>query len=509
MNAIERKKWTNSKRRIERRLNRDAAISGESPMFAAQNIRYEIGTRTQAVPCGGIGAIHRMARHIGLIEAIDSRLHLLTYHLPYHESDHVLNITYNLLCGGECLEDIELRRNDEVFLNALGTERIPDPTTAGDFCRRFEPEDVLALQDAIDEARQRVWKQQPSQFFEQATIDMDGTLVPTQGECKEGVDISYNGIWGYHPLVLTLAETGEVLTLLNRPGNRPSHEGAAEAAGDALRLCFGAGFRRVLLRGDTDFTQTKHLDDWTDDPRVQFIFGINVMANLTAIAEKLPVESWSRLHRRVKRQRTSAERKRPRKLKRDIVREREFETIRLKHEEIAECEYRPSACKKTYRLVIVKKNLSVERGESVLFEDIRYFMYLTNDRSSSAEQIVFMANDRCDQENVLGELKNSVTGLRAPVDNLVSNWAYMVMGCLAWNLKAWWSLLIPVRPGRWAERHRSEKAKVLRMKFKRFVSTFIQMPCQIIRTGRRIIYRLLSWNAWQPVFFRTFDVLRT
>ncbi len=138
-------------------------------------------------------------------------------HLPYHESDHVLNLAYNALCDGTCLQDLELRRQDEVYLDALGARRIPDPTTAGDFCRRFRAADVHTLIDIANQVRQRVWARQPAAFFEEATIDMDGTLVETTGACKAGMDIAYDGTWGYHPLVVSLADTGEVLSVLNRP----------------------------------------------------------------------------------------------------------------------------------------------------------------------------------------------------------------------------------------------------------------------------------------------------
>jgi hypothetical protein len=179
-------------------------------------MRYEIAERVRAIAPGGIGAIHLLARKLGLVEDIDRDLLLLKRHLPYHESDHVPNIAYNLLAGGQRLEHIEVRRNDEVYLDALGAERIPDPTTAGDFCRRFGEADVEQLMDTFNEARLRAWEQQPAAFFDEAFIDADGALAPSDAWCKQGVDIAYDGTWGYHPLVVSLANTAEPLYLLNR-----------------------------------------------------------------------------------------------------------------------------------------------------------------------------------------------------------------------------------------------------------------------------------------------------
>jgi hypothetical protein len=508
VNAKIRQKLANGKRRIQRRLEKKDLRNCSQPMFTASNIHYDIGERDRGIGCGGIGAMHLLARKLGLIEAIDNGLELLQIHLPYHESDHVVNIAYNALCDGTCLQDLELRRNDAVFLDALGARRIPDPTTAGDFCRRFTAEQVQTLQDIFNQTRQKVWAMQPAAFFAQARIDLDGTLVPTCGACKAGMDIAYNGTWGYHPLVVSLANTGEVLSVINRSGNRPSHEGAAAEVDRAIRVCLAGGFPQVLVRGDTDFTQTKHLDRWDDDPRVQFIFGANVTANLHILADDLPAQAWQPLQRPPHYQVQTEPRQRPQNVKEPIVVARQFENIRLVSEEVAEFAYRPTACRQSYRLVVLRKNLSVEKGERVLFDDYRYFCYLTNDRTSTPAAIVFSANDRCNQENLNAQLKNGVCALQAPVDSLVSNWAYMVMTALAWNLKAWWALMLPDQPGRHAKRHRAEKRTVLVMEFKTFVNAFIRLPCQIVRTGRKLVYRLLSWNPWQHIFFRALDVLR-
>jgi hypothetical protein len=501
------RRLANRKRRIERRLDPTHRTSGAVPSLTARSIQYELADRTRGIPHGGIGAVHALACQLGLPEAINEQLHLLAIHLPYHESDHVLNIAYNALCEGTCLDDIELGRNDEVFLDALGARRIPDPTTAGDFCRRFTAADLDTLQDILNQVRMRVWKQQPDPFFDLATIDMDGSLVGTTGQCKQGMDIAYNGTWGYHPLILSLANTGEVLWLVNRPGNRPSHEGAAAAVDRVVAVCRQAGFRHVLLRGDTDFSPSAHLDRWSA-AGLSFLFGFDATPNLKALAEDLPASAWQPLPRLPAYTVQTQPRQRPANVKEAIVTERGFENQRLASEEVAEWFYRPTACRQTYRLIVVRKNLSVAKGEKRLFDEVRYFFYLTNIVLMKPEQLVLVANHRCNQENLLAQLHGSVDALRAPLHTLESNGAYMVMTALAWNLKAWWALRLPVAPGRWQQRHQDEKEWVLKLEFRTFVQAFIRLPCQIVRTGRKLVYRLLAWNPHQRIFWRLVRALR-
>ena len=286
MSKSRQQKVKNGKRRIERRLRRKNWSQQDEPMFKANNIHYELSERTRGIGVGGIGAVHKLALASGLVEAIDEKVDVLKVHLPYHESDHVLNIAYNILSGGTCLEDIELLRNDEVYLDGLGAQRIPDPTTAGDFCRRLEEKDINGLMEVV------------------------------------------------------------------------------------------------------------------------------------------------------------------------------------------------------------------------------YFFYITNKRDIAAEEIVWESNDRCNQENLIAQLKSGVHALETPLDNLESNWAYMVMASLAWNLKAWFGLSLPEK-GRWASKYKIEKRAVIEMEFKTFVNAFIRVPAQIIRQGRKTIYRLLAWNPWQPVFLRGFDQFTT
>lgn len=493
------------KRRIAQRLQPRTWPAQGAPMYTATNIQYEHSERVRGLDTGGIGVMHQLVRHTGLVDAIDRHVQVLKRHLPYHESDHVLGIAYNVLCGGTCLQDIELRRQNEVYLDALAAQRIPDPTTAGDFCRRFAAADIDALQTAINATRVRVWQAQPAAFFAEAVIDADGTLAETTGQCKEGMDIAYTGVWGYHPLVVSLANTSEPLFLVNRSGNRPSAEGAAERFDQARTLCQAAGFRRITFRGDTDFSQTRHLDRWTSDG-VRFVFGYDARANVIGCADALPARAWTPLVRRAPAAIQTAPRHRPVNVQAATIVERGFKNLRLEAEAVAEFAYQPTACAQPYRMVVVRKNISVERGEHRLFDQVRYFFYLTNDHATPAADVVFLANDRCHQENLIDQLKHGVGAARMPVDTLLSNGAYMVMAALAWTLKAWFALLLP-ETGRWATRYAAEKATVLHMEFKTFLNAFMRIPVQVVRTSRRLVFRLLAWNPWQHVLLRGLDQL--
>ena len=418
-----RRRLRERQRRVLDRIANRQGPDREEPMITASNIHYELAGRVQGLNPGGIGAVLLLARRIGLISDIDHNLHVLKKHRPYHESDHVLNIAFNILAGGKRIEHIELRRNDEVYLDALGAQRLPDPTTEGDFCRRFSEADVVTLMDAINQSRLRVWSQQPSTFFTEAILDVDGTLVSTDAECKQGIGIAYNGIWGYNPLLISLANTSEPLYLINRSGNRPSYDHAAKALDKMIKLCRQGGFERIVLRGDTDFTQTAYLDRWDEAGDVSFVFGIDARKTLKGLADDLPAEEYRLLERPPRYAIKTKPREKPERIKPEIVHERGYKTINLLEEMIAEFKYRPLACKKSYRLIVVRKRLGVDKGQMRLFEEYRYLFYITNDRTRTAEEIVFAANDRCDQENLIAQLKGGVHALTTPVNDLVSNWA--------------------------------------------------------------------------------------
>jgi hypothetical protein len=273
-------------------------------------------------------------------------------------------------------------------------------------------------------------------------------------------------------------------------------------------LCREAGFRQVLMLGDTDFTQSWKLDGWDDAGDVRFIFGVDAMPNLKRLAGELPESVWKRLVRPPRYEVKTQERTKPDNVKESIVVARGYKNLVLQCEDVAEFNYRPGNCNRGYRIVVLRKLISVEKGQEQLFEQYRYFFYITNERDLPIQEVVFTANDRCDQENLIEQLKNGVHAMRNPLDNLHSNWAYMVMAALAWTLKAWFGLLIPAPAGPHHKKYQAQKQAVLKMEFKRFANSVIQLPCQIVKTGRRIVYRLLSWNPWVEVLLRLSDAMR-
>ena len=164
---------------------------------------------------------------------------------------------------------------------------------------------------------------------------------------------------------------------------------------------------------------------------------------------------------------------------------------------MAEYEYSPGKCRKKYRMVVVRKNISKTKGDLTLMDEIRYFFYITTRRDASAAEVVRLANARCDQENVIAQLKSGVNALRLPVHDLVSNWAYMVMAALAWNLKSWFAMMMHFK---------ADRRRFIAMEFRTFIREMILVPCQVIRRARRTTLRIIGW---QPSVDRLFSTWRT
>ena len=448
---------------------------------------------------GGLGVFHLMATRLKLPETINQHVKVLKRHLPYFESDHILSLCYNYLTGGKRLEDLRRLRENEVCLDALEVERLPAPSTAGDFLRRFDEAAIVQLQQALNQVRLKLWQRQGAAFRTQAVIDVDGTFTETEAQCKEG--IAYSGhkrAWGYAPLLVSLAKTGEPLFVVNRPGSAVSHLGAAPWMDRALDLVEPI-FDQVYFRGDTDFSLTENFDKW-HARGAQFIFGYDARGPLVARAQALPDAAWSTLQRPPCYSVKTRPRRKANNVKQEIVYERAYKKITLIKEEVASFAYQPGKCARPYRMVVLRKSERITRGAEVLEERHRYLFYITNDAQQSAQQLVLFIDGRCNQENLIEQLKNGVPAFHAPSNTLVANWASMVIAALAWSLKAWYGLLI-TEPGLGRD--------VVRMEFKQFLRRFIEIPCQIVRQGRRLLYRIVDFRLDTVTFLRLFGQLKS
>ena len=433
---------------IERRLDRSWRPKSGGRVLRGGNIVYDVSSRMGGVSSGSLGLIVQLVKRLRVAERIDERVRVLKRHLPYRESDHVLNLIYNVMSGGVCLQDVKSRREDVSYLESVGARKIPAPSTEGDFLRRFKQEDVLALQEAFNESRLQVWQSQAAEMGKRATIDVDGTTAETTGCCKEGMDLNYKGQWGYGPLVVSLAETNEVLYTFNRPASRPSHEGAVAWIDRAVELVRRGGFEQVRLRGDTDFSLTRNFDRWSEEG-VEFVFGIEANRSFVREANKIGEAQWQKLER--KRKVVNSSRQRPENVKQKVVRERGYKNLNLLSEHVTEIEYRPA------RGHLPNDHPAQARSKRVKSGCSAALSVLCHGRAGrrTVDTIVLEQRalqsgkrDRAAQERRSG----SAHAGRYPG----RNWTYLVIAAQAWNLKVWLGLLLPALLG------------ARRMEFRRF-----------------------------------------
>lgn len=495
MNTQDRRNLANRKRKCQRRLAR-AKAGCKALSRPPRILKYEVSSRLSGVSCGGVPVLAELARAVGLPEMIDTHVQVFKERHKYAESDHVLALATMVTAGGKCPEDLARFRQDVPMLDALGVETLPHPTTAGDFLRRFDQAQLDELQKVFLQAGVfQLGACLPESEKKLGIVHADGTLSPTDAECMEGIGYSWKKLWGYHPLVLSLANTNQPLWVRNRPGNAVSAEGAAEAF-DIVSAHLLQVYEKLLFAGDTDFSQTKYLDGWHETGRIGFVFGYDACQNLVAEAEALAASAWKRIARPERVIKTRP-RTKPRRFKEEMVREMEFETIHTEREDVAEFEYQPVACRRKYRMVVVRKTLRVTKGQDELLPRTRYFFYITNLEKETQAQIVDIAHKRCDQENLLAQLKGQIQALCPKSNDLLSNWAWMVIASLAWSLKSWLGLYMKDE----AERRRMQK-----MEYKSFHRQFIEIPVQVVRQARRRVLRVMGGVIDSVgLLLRTFD----
>jgi hypothetical protein len=446
-------------------------------------------------PYGGLALLTALLKRIGAAKEIDTRLSLLKVHRPYMESDHVLAHAANLFVGGECIEDMASLQGSEAARRLFGAVRLPDPTTGGDFLRRFDGNALHALDAAIDAMHARVWRQTyGKKKREVAVVDMDSTVREVYGRQKEGADFSYKGSWSYHPLLLSLADTNECLRMINRPGNAAAASGTKEALAEVLPL-LGTHFERVVVRGDSAFYDAD-LMNFCDENDVGFAFVAPMMANLISLAEALPNEAWKPFRQRQDRD-SSAKPQRERRpdLRRQTALRRKKMDLDLVEQWCAEFEYTPARANRAFRLLVRKQRIIETNTQGELFERYRYRFAITNISGTSTHEAIDQTYLRCDQENVIEQFKNGLGGLWMPTGELHSNAAFLICARLAFNAKSWLAML-------------ALPAECIRWEWKRFRFAFVYLAAAVVRHARAMTVRLSRSHRFWRETLAAFDRLR-
>lgn len=459
---------------------------------------------------GGLGLFLQFVRRFKLARKLNENVHVLKKNLPYHESDHILTQAANLYVGGNCIEDLANLQNSEAVLRMMGACRLPDPTTGGDFLRRFDERNnrgsLEGLRRSIDQVQSEVWnslgrrrkgrcKRQP------AIIDVDGHIKKFFGVKKEGADFSYNGKWSHCVLTANLAGTGECLGLRHMPGNEKPKTQTAELLDEVLPRV-NKHFSEVLVRGDSEF-ETKSIRDACLRGGASFAFVGNEVKNRPGIAESIEEKQWRPFVPRWKRQNNEKRKKagfRKRRKKsncrRRKARKRKYKELLLVRQWAAEVPYRYGRSEKIYRLIIRRQLIEHRKGQQFLFSEYRYRYVVTNlPHQYSTQEVIDHTYQRCDQENTIEQMKSGIAVWRLPVAEFAGNSAWLEIGRLAWNIGKWIAqLALP--------------EEVVRWEWKRYRDAFVDVPAQVLKAGRQIWVRISASCRFHQTLFAAHQKLQ-
>lgn len=456
-------------------------------------LHLESDPRGEITHYGGLVLAQQFVRRFGVAKRLEESLRLFKRHAPYHESDHVLALAYTLYTDGTCLEDQAALQGSEAVRRLVGACRIPDPTTAGDFLRRFRAaQDVEQLSGVTDEVQEVVWSKlarnvrRRRKKHELALVDLDGHVKPLYGVQKEGADFGYDGRWSYQPLVVSLGGSGECLKVVNQPGSARSSDAAAKALKEVLPLV-RRHFRNAIVRGDTDFDRSDVFNAAIDEG-AYFAIGGRLHQNRAALAEAIAEERWKPFVPRADRQEQSGPSRHGRTAnwRQNKAADRGFRTLRTVKQWVSEIAYQPagldSACRMIVRRILIEEN----NGQGALFEHFRYRLVLTNlPRSYTPRQVIDITYQRCDQENVIEQFGQGIAGWRMPVAEFMGNSAWLQIARLAWNLGKWIAqIALP--------------SEVVRWEWKRFRRHFVYIAAKVLKTGRRLVVRLAGSHRFLP-----------
>jgi hypothetical protein len=439
--------------------------------------------RSPLLDYAGVVPVRNLIERLDIASVIDTNVSVLRRHNPYFESDHILNFVYNFLTGGEVISDLERLQEAKGILKILGTNRIPDPTTAGDFLVRFRERDIQSFQCAFEQIQDTAFSFLDRRKKEIATVEHDSSIHEVYGQKKEGADYAYENTYSYQVQYVTLAETGDVLYQELREGNRYSSYGLSDILPGILDRV-GKQFRQLRYRADSA-SYDKAIVGTCDEREVTFYISADHTKPLMRAIQQIEESAWKRFRGKglsgTKKNRSGKRRKKRKNHKRRVQNRRKPNRDRRGKTTIASLFYQPEGWKRAYRYVVTRTEVVDRYGQQCLDDGLCKYLYhiiVTNDFESSDTRAMHIARARANQENLIKDFKYGLGLSHVPTGFFLANRIYFKIAALAWNIKTWMLNLLELGDG-----------AVLR--FKRFLYLWINHACIVSNTARdTVVVRL-------------------
>ena len=345
----------------------------------------------------GLVLLQDFITRLALPSLLDRELCLKGRERGYPESEAVLALLWNLILGGDCLRDLQVLRGDGGLCELLGVEAVLAPTTAGELLRHFDLRQIHNLERVLREVAQRL---RPFQTSPTVTYDLDSSVYEQCSMRKEGSRKAYNGEIGYHPVLCFWAEEGELLYSRLRSGNR--HPGGIARWFMARVLRLAPAGKRRFLRADSGF-YSWDLIEWCEREEITYAITADLSESLRTQIAALPESAWRRLNREA---------------------------------QVAQLWYAPHT-HTAHRYVVKRVRLTDRKGETYW----SYHAVITNDHRRSAKKLIQWYYQRCAMENLIKEHKQDFGLEKMPTQKFLANWAWFLLGQLAWNVMAWFKRL--------------------------------------------------------------------
>ncbi len=419
------------------------------------------------------------------------------------EAVHILALVINQFTGGEAISDTKYVKDDGALRAIFGDIHIPAPHTSGDFLERFTKETAEKLRKIIWKMQEKYLKKLSKRYHRRIMISLDSSLYEVYGNCKQNSSQSYKHIFGFHPLLLHIHNTGELLDIIFRSGSDFTSTGAAKMLGDNI-IRLKPYFDEIILLADAGFYEKAIIDVCENEKtKIKFIITSElnnpIRQNLSSPDLKWgePKKQTEEATPEVKHRDSHTFNYRLQALK-DALKKQGKALKTRGPLEVAEFKHTVAAWKKKFRFVykrqlIMRQDLSTQSDLFEATEEYFYHGYVTNIYDKSIEQIIALIDSRGHQENFIKDFKRGLGTVHIPTKHFYGNYAYFLISMLSWNLKCW--LLYVIEPE-------------LQIHWKRFRYLFVKVGAQIIKSGRYVIIRFGKNFGRVDDFLKWFDRLQ-